>query len=282
MRQISILLFFLLHSPALCHSIDARLKTVKTFAFAIGLGTLDQETITRLGEFDLVIVDAETTSAAKVSKLHRSGSLVLGYLSIGTIEPGRTWYKELKPYRLEYWDDWGEWYSDVSRSGFRSIILKSLVPKLMKKRFDGIFLDNVDMIETHAGQKTGMFELVKALSKSFRKDRKLLFAQNGDTFIASLAKYLDGWNREDVSLTYNFDESRYEENSEEEKVRSIKTLKRLHKAGLLTLATDYASSPNDISAQAGKERACAAGALYYVSTINLETLPDSPISCAPQ
>ena len=47
---------------------------------------------------------------------------MLAYLSVGTIERYRSWYRAARPYRLDLWGDWGEWYADTSKAGFRRLI----------------------------------------------------------------------------------------------------------------------------------------------------------------
>ena len=130
-----------------------------TFAFGIGNGMLDAlaaATADRLGPFDLVVVDGQEVTAADVAALHERGTTVLAYLSAGTIESYRPWYAKLKPYRLEPLDDWDEeWYANVSKPGFRQAIATDIAPSILAKGVDGLFLDNVDMIETHSAAAPG-------------------------------------------------------------------------------------------------------------------------------
>ena len=73
---------------------------------------------------------------------------MLAYLSVGTIEKWRGWFDDIKRYRLEPWQDWkDEWFADVSKPGLRRIIVRRIAPGILDKGFDGLFLDNVDMIE---------------------------------------------------------------------------------------------------------------------------------------
>lgn len=84
---------------------------MKTWALPLGEGAL-ANVLRRPGAFDLVVVDSEETTAAQVRRLRRHGAIVLGYLSVGTIERYRWWYGAASPYRLELWGDWGDWYAD--------------------------------------------------------------------------------------------------------------------------------------------------------------------------
>src|SRR4051794_12347576 len=192
-------------TPAAASPRDPRLASVRTFALALGADDLRPA---RFRGYDLVVVDGQT-SARSVRRLRRGGRLVLGYLSVGTIERGRPWFRAARPYRLDLWQDWGEWYAAVARRGFRRLIDRRVAPAMIRKGFDGLFLDNVDMVETHHGQTAGMRRLVRALGRRVHARGGLLFAQNGDDSVGALLPVLDGWNREDVSFTYSFGRHRY-------------------------------------------------------------------------
>ena len=258
---------------------DARLGAVETWALALGEGNLDGDVAQRLGHFDLVVVDGEEVSPAQVRALRARGVLVLGYLSIGTIERWRSWYPRARPYRLERWQDWGEWYADTSRAGFRRLIARVVAPALLRKGLDGLFLDNVDMIETHRRQAPGMRALVGALSRLAHGRDDLLFAQNGDRVIAPFLPHLDGWNREDVSWTWSFRRRRYVRVAARDRRAAQATLRRVARAGLLVTATDYVRRGDDAATREAVANACAAGALPFVSDIRLRRLPPEPFRC---
>src|SRR5205085_5495803 len=84
-----------------------------------------------------------------------------------------------------------------------------IAPALLHKGFDGLFLDNTDMIEAHPSQTAGMRALVRRLAAYVHARGRLLFAQNGEETIGPLLRSYDGWNREDVSATYDFSRHRY-------------------------------------------------------------------------
>jgi hypothetical protein len=162
-------------APAAGAPKDPRLARVHSFAFAIGSGALAKP----LGAYDLVVVDGQEASARRVAQLRSKGVIVLGYLSVGTVEKGRPWSKAARPYRLDLLAEWGEWYADVNAPGYRRLIANKVAPRMLRrKRFDGLFLDNTDMIETHPRRKPGMRKLAARLGKLVHSQRRLLFAQN--------------------------------------------------------------------------------------------------------
>jgi uncharacterized protein (TIGR01370 family) len=230
--------------------------------------------------YDLVIVDGEDVEPAEVAALRQNGTIVLAYLSVGTIENWRWWYPSVKKYRLDYWGDWGEWYADASKDGYRNVIVQKVAPWVLKKGVDGLFLDNTDMIETHPRQKAGMRTLVKRLSNLVHSKNKFLFAQNGEDSIGPSLKYYDGWNREDVSWTYDFDTSQYHQQSPEDIAAALAALQTISAAGLLVTATDYVDDGNTAAEALCLQNACSAGALSFVSDIDLTRLPGAPLTCA--
>jgi hypothetical protein len=258
-------------------TVPRRLAAARTWAFAIGDGAAARD----LARYDLVVVDAADTPAGRVALLRRGGAVVLGYLSVGTIERGRPWFTAAAPYRLELWEDWGEWYADTSNAAFRRLIADRVAPSLLAKGFDGLFLDNVDMIETHPRQAEGMRALVAALGRRVRARRGFLFAQNGEDVLGPMLTWLDGWNREDVTGTYDFDADRYAVQPPGEIRAAQAALRRIRRAGLLVTATDYVAAGDRAGAERARRNACAAGALPYVSDIGLRRVPKVPLRCAP-
>lgn len=259
------------------------------WAFAIGHGMLagDADAVARrLERFDLAVIDGESARRREVGALRREGTVVLGYLSVGTIERWRSWYPRLRRYRLRAWRDWeGEWFADVARAGLRRELVGRIAPRLLRKGFDGLFLDNVDMIERrrHRAQRPGMRRLVRRLARLVHERGKLLFAQNGARGMRrfGIARYLDGWNREDVTWTYDFDRRRYARQSPGAIAAAQRELRGMARRGIFVTATDY-TRPGDAAALAeAVANACAARALPYVSDVGLTArrLPGTPLRC---
>lgn len=256
------------------------LDGVRSWAFAIGNRTLEGELGSRYGAYDLVVVDAQEARPAQVAEIRAAGAVVLGYLSVGTIEEWRPWYPRLRKYRIAAWRDWeGEYFARVARRGFRREIAMRIAPRLYGKGFDGLFLDNVDMIETYRGQRAGMRKLVAALGRLVHSDGGVLFSQNGYALLGPLLEHLDGWNREDVSTFYDFDRRRYRVRADRAVGRVQRELRAVAGAGLLVTATDYTPSARGRVARRAVAAACAAGALPFVSDIGLRRIPPAPPRC---
>lgn len=259
---------------------SGRLRSVHTWAFAIGDGDLTGNLRVKYAGYDLVVLDGQEASARQVRALRAAGKVVLAYLDVGTIERGRPWFAAARPYRLNYWPDWGEWYANVSAPGFRRLMANRVAPSMLRKGFSGLFLDNTDMIETHVRQTRGMRVLVRSLAHLVHSGHRFLFAQNGEDSIGPLLPYYDGWNREDVSATYDFSRHRYIRQGAGEVAAADRALRRIARSGLLTLATDYTPAGDAVAARAAIANACSAGALPFVSDIDLTRVPALPPRCS--
>ncbi len=261
--------------PAAAAPGDPRLAAVRSFAFAIGDGALDRD----IAGYDLIVVDGEEATRERVAALGAGGAIVLAYLSVGTIERGRSWFPRARRYRLERWDDWGEWYADVNRPGFRRLIASRVAPAMLDKGFDGLFLDNTDMVATHRRHRRGMRTLVERLSRLVDARGAYLFTQNGEEEIGPLLAHFDGWNREDVTATYDFDRRRYARVRPRDTRSAQAALRRIAAGGLLVTTTDYTRRASDPAAVDAVANACAAGAIPFVSDIGLRRLPATPFAC---
>ncbi len=270
---------------------DPRLSEAESFAFGIGNGMIEgnaSEVADRLGDYDVVVVDGEEASAGVVSALQDEGSVVLAYLSVGTIEKWRSWYDDLRRYRLSAWQDWkDEWFADVSKGGLRDALADEIAPGILAKGFDGLFLDNVDMIEPkrHKKQRDGMRELVARLGEVVHSDDGLLFAQNGYWGFRKFGilddGHLDGWNREDVTWTYDFDKRKYVRNSDRDRDEALDDLAAMRGKGLFTTATNYAKKSTGKAVDESIADACSVGALPFIGDIGLtaKRLPEQPYVC---
>ena len=267
--------------------------SAESFAFGIGNGMLDgspAKVADRLGAYDLVVVDGEEASAGEVTALRGEGATVLAYLSVGTIEKWRGWFDDIKQYRLAAWQDWkDEWFADVSKAGLRNALADEIAPNILDKGFNGLFLDNVDMIEPnkHKKQREGMRELVARLGELVHEDEGVLFAQNGYWGFKKFGilddGHLDGWNREDVTWTYDFDKRKYVRNSSRDREEALDDLAKMRDLGLVTTATNYTKRSTGSAVDESIDDACGVGALPFIGDIGLtaKRLPDSPYVCPP-
>jgi cysteinyl-tRNA synthetase len=186
-----------------------RLHAAKTWVSYYGGGSLPA-----LMNFDVVDIDVEDGAAnydaGDVARLRRHGSVVLSYLNVGSAEPFRSYWHQVKPFILAEYPGWPEYYMDVANPAYRQVLLTTVVPQLLAKGVDGLFLDNVDAGSDNERPDVagGVVELVRALRAAH--PGLLIVAQSFNLRILNLTgtdgrkfyQYLDGLAREEVSSTY--------------------------------------------------------------------------------
>jgi hypothetical protein len=141
------------------------------------------------------------------------------------------------------------------------------------------------MIETrnHIPQRHGMRKLVLALSGLVHGQGRLLFTQNGAWGLKKLGLLdaIDGWNREDVTWTYDFDDKRYVHTRPGQQKAALRELSAMAARGLVTTSADYTRAGDQRALEEAVSASCSVGALPYVGDIGLTArrLPDPPLIC---
>ncbi len=249
-----------------------RLKAAGSWVSYYGMGQVPE-----LAKFDVVDIDVEDGAANyqadDVAALKAKGKLVVSYLNVGSAEPFRSYWKRVEAYSLGKYPEWPEFYMDVSKSGYRDVILNSVVPQILAKGVDGLFLDNVDA-GSNLGRPAvtaGIVELVRQIH--VMHPSLLLIAQSSNLRVLTergadgrqFYQYLNGLAREEVSVTY---QGGYHRVPSAESDAMLRTLAAWRSKGLTVFTLDYANSPE--LARYAIARARAHGLVPYVSTKQLD------------
>lgn len=261
-------------SPAGQPGARERLHAAKTWVSYYGGGSL-----AALMNFDVVDIDVEDGAAnydaGDVAQLHRHGNLVLSYLNVGSAEPFRSYWSRVKPYILAQYPGWPEYYMDVSNAGYRQVLLATVVPQILGKGVDGLFLDNVDAGSDNERPEVadGVVELVRALRAAHpdivivAQSFNLRIMNQTGTDGRKFSQYLDGLAREEVSATYV---RGYHRIPVGESDLMLHTLADWHSKGLAVFTLDYANTAD--LARYAISRARAFGLVPYAATRELNAV----------
>ena len=214
----------------------------KQFGVFIGIGRKD---INKLKDYQTVIIDAEHFTKADITKLKKAGKTVYTYLSIGSLEDYRSYYKAYKHLAISKYDGWeGEEWVDVSDKSWQKLMLKR-AKEFKKKGVDGFFLDNTDVYYEYKEPR-----IYKGLVKILTDIRKLnarVIINGGDVFVSKylkenkdLKKIADGVNQEGVFTTLVEDKKKGEEITR----YYLNYLKKLSKKGIRIYLTEYIVEDN--------------------------------------
>ena len=251
-----------------------RLKAAGSWVSYYSMGAIPE-----LSKFDVVDIDVEDGAANyqadDVAALKAKGRLVISYLNIGSAEPFRSYWSAVQGYSLGKYPGWPEFYMDVSKSGYRDVLLKTVVPQILNKGVDGLFLDNVDAGSnlSKPAVTAGIVEIVRQIRAKYPS--VLLIAQSSNLRVLTergsdgrqFYQYLNGLAREEVSVTY---QGGYHKVAAAESDAMLRTLASWRSKGLTVFTLDYANSPE--LAQYAITRARAHGLIPYVSTKQLDQI----------
>ena len=97
----------------------------------------------------LLAIEPEDYTAKEVQTLKSAGYTVLAYLSVGSVDERRNYYKQLEPYTLRRLDDWEhERYLDVCEPAVQDWLINRGMA-LLNAGYDGLWIDNLDVYEEY-------------------------------------------------------------------------------------------------------------------------------------
>jgi len=244
-----------------------RLREVRAWAPVFG-----QDGVLDLSPYDMVVVDGIGHRATRRSCARDSWgapeALVLSYMSLGTIEEWRPYAHEVpRSWTLGEVEDWpGERYVSPCEDWRR--IVERVARSLDDLGFDGLYLDNLDIVEDFPSTRDGVIEMVKRLRDAVPE--MLLIGQNGLAVANDLP--IDAIAHEDTF--WRFD-SGYRESAAEETAAIIAGLERMRARNLAVFTLDY-TPPGHQAADDVVDKARALGFVPAVSVLELDQPPHAP------
>jgi uncharacterized protein (TIGR01370 family) len=176
----------------------------------------DKEPAAAFESYDLVVFDSDRYPP--IATLKEKGKIVLGYISLGEVEKYRPYFNDVKKAGLlieknEVWTD--AYKVDVRNPLWTKMVIEQLVPEILAKGFDGVFLDTLDnpgdLERTNPARFRGMThaaaQLVKAIKHNFPK--ALIMQNRGYELLPEVAPHIDMVLGESVYTDYNFDKKTY-------------------------------------------------------------------------
>ena len=151
----------------------------------------------------IIVLEPDDYSEADIKHIKSKGYKVLAYLSVGTIEKERSWYKKYKKYGLKKLKDWpDEVYADVRKTNWRCFLV-SRAKSLKKKGFDGFWCDNIDVYTEY--KSTKMYAAIKAVLKQIKGIGGYIMINGGSEWVddaldknVAISKIINGYTQEEV------------------------------------------------------------------------------------
>ena len=245
----------------------------------------DSATPGTFDDYDLLILDSDFEDP--LEPLADSGKTLLGYLSIGEANQQRTYFDELaaEGILLQENQNWrGSYFIDVRDPRWRNRVIEDLIPILLDRGFDGVFLDTADNAahlervdpETFRGMTFAMGRMVAEIRRHFPSIQIAL--NRGFELLGQVAGHIDLVLGESMLTDYDFQDRSYKlvpDTLYEEQVDWLRAAKR-RQPGLVVLTLDY-WDPADMEGIANiYELQRRNGFNPYVATIELNRIVKEP------
>ncbi|MDO8527787.1 MAG: endo alpha-1,4 polygalactosaminidase [Deltaproteobacteria bacterium] len=157
---------------------------------------------------DIAILEPEHM---EVSNLKNGRTRFFGYVSVGEVNDSRDYWQSLqgKNVVVEKNANWpGAWRVDIRSKVWQDILLNQVIPSVIAKGYDGVFLDTVDTpleLETReperfAGSKSATISFVRTLKQKFPD--LLILTNNAFEILEDYGDIIYGEVTEDVDTLY--------------------------------------------------------------------------------
>ena len=245
----------------------------------------DKEPPAAFGPYRLAVLDSEHHPPLR--PLKDRGKILLGYISLGEVENHRPWYERVKGWGILSAENpnWpGSFYVDVRDRRWVELVVAELVPAILRKGFDGIFLDTLDNPphlertdpKAYAGMTEAAARLVTALRRHFPGIR--IMQNRGYELLPQTAGAIDYALGESVYAGWDFAAGKPHLQPPDDNAFQVDALKAAKRANpaLEVMTLDY-WDPEDAAGVAkiyALQR--ANGFSPYVSTVELNRVIREP------
>ncbi|GAA3717978.1 hypothetical protein GCM10022268_28010 [Sphingomonas cynarae] len=263
---------------------EIRLPAGNDWRWAVDYGARTDPAHAR--QYDLLVLEPD--HARLLAPLRRPGALAIGYISLGEVEKRRPFAASLATAGAllaanPHWPD--ARYADLRHPRWRAEILDRLVPAIMARGYNGIFIDTLDNAEAmeradpigRAGMIDAAASLVRAIHDRF--PAAIIVINRGYALLPKVADAIDGVLGEAMATRWNFATRSYDRLSDDDwqwQAERLRAAKAINPA-LALLTLDYWDPADAAGARALYKRERAAGFVPYVSVLALDRiLPEPP------
>ena len=260
-----------------------RLARGSALRWAIDYGPSTDPSVAR--RFDLLVLEPD--HARPLEPLRAPNAVLLGYFSMGEVERSRPFAPALAAAGAlrghnPNWPD--ARFVDLRHPAWRAAVLDRLVPAILARGYDGVFLDTLDNAEAleradpraNAGMVAAAGSLLEELRR--RHPAAVVMMNRGYALLPEAAKSIDAVLGEAMASRWSFAAKRYEVVSPgdwEWQANRLRAAQARNRA--LVLATlDYWDPSDQAGVAALYARERAAGFAPYVSVLALDRILPEP------
>lgn len=235
--------------------------------------------------YDLVVFESDRHPA--IEPLIDRGKKVIGYISLGEVNETRPYFAEVKAEGIllgenENWK--GSYFVDVRDPRWTKRVVEELVPQILRRGFQGIFIDTLDnpghLQRLDAKANAGMVDAAASLVRTLRRNypKMTIVLNRGYDLLQAVERDIDMVLGESVYADYDFEKKQYgkvDDPTYRQQVDILQGAAR-RQPNLKVLTLDY-WNPADAAGIADIYKIqLANGFSPYVATVELDRLVPGP------
>ncbi len=228
-----------------------------------------------LSRFDLAVLDGE--NPPDLQQFGTKKPLLFGYLSLVEVGEWHSYRKQVEDCcpLLGKNPNWGGAYIDIREPAWHALVLDNIIPGILARGFDGLFLDTVDTAEYleryHSKKHPGMLQAATRLIRAIRQryPEVPLLLNRGFALAGAVADAIDGVVAESVFVVQQ--DGAPVLNTATALTNTLDLLRSLQRQGLLILTLDYLPE-QDARIEDVIRRVRALGFVPYISTQELDRI----------
>jgi uncharacterized protein (TIGR01370 family) len=176
----------------------------------------DEAPMSEFDNFDLLVFDSDYHPA--LNTLADRGKTLLGYISLGEVEDNRAYYDDVKKEGIllqenRYWK--GSYFVDLRDSRWTRRVIERLIPRILGRGFQGLFLDTLDNAahleqinpSKFKGMQSAAADLVKTIRYHYPSIQIML--NRAYEILPAVGEDIDMVLGESVFADYNFETKSY-------------------------------------------------------------------------
>jgi polysaccharide biosynthesis protein PelA len=235
--------------------------------------------------YDLIVFDRDRHPP--IQNLKAEGKILLGYISAGEAERYRPDYRTVRATHelLEENPNWpGHFAVDVRKPEWTKYLIEEVIPQILHRGFQGIFIDTLDSIEDmeardpvkYMGMVVAAAQMVRTIRLHYPNIR--IMVNRGFAVMPAIAEDVDYLLAEGIQVQYDLKGGKHRLFPDAvylEYVDKLHTLKR-QAPGLQLMTLDYWDMTDTNGVKEIYRRHKANGLNPYVTTVTLDRLDPEP------
>lgn len=234
--------------------------------YGVFLSVTPEDHWKKLKGYKTLVIDAQYFNTKQLDWLNKHNGTVLSYMNVGAIESFRPYYNRYRHLTFKPYENWEEerWI-DVNNKEWKLFLVEELSKKLLAKKVDGLWLDNLDIYDFKNSKET--YQNLCWILSALQQQTDILLINGADTFVQQAIKekhhYFTGVNQETVFTSINFRNDTLHRQKGNETQYYLNYLKQVKKAGYEVYLLEYTN--NQIIEQQIKNYCRRKHYYYYIS-----------------